>query len=176
MVATFLVLTFLIYLFLGGDKKIESSISGNLTDTEINGLIHMRQEEKLARDVYDTLSQKWNIRAFGNITQSEQTHMSLIKGLLDKYNIPDPVVDDTVGKYKDQKFVDLYNQLVSEGDKSLKEAIRVGIKIEELDIKDLDEYLAQTKNEDIIVVYEKLKMGSLNHLNAFNRNFEKLGN
>ena len=47
------------------------------------------------------------------------------------------------------------------------EALKVGAAIEEIDILDLQKYIAETDNEDIIVVYENLMKGSRNHLRAF---------
>ena len=67
-----------------------------LTQGEIDGLIHMRVEEKLARDVYLTLFDTWGLSIFNNIAVSEQRHMDAIKNLLDKYGIEDPVEDPDV--------------------------------------------------------------------------------
>jgi hypothetical protein len=49
----------------------------------------------------------------------------------------------------------------------------VGATIEELDIVDLEERLAQTNNEYIIRVYTNLLAGSENHLRAFVSNLER---
>ena len=57
----------------------------SLSQEEINGLIHMRIEEKLARDVYTVLGERWNARVFLNIKLSEQTHMEAVRRLLNKY-------------------------------------------------------------------------------------------
>jgi hypothetical protein len=53
-----------------------------LTDAEIAGLKLMREEEKLARDVYMELYDKWNLPIFNNIANSEQTHTDAVKTLL----------------------------------------------------------------------------------------------
>jgi hypothetical protein len=45
----------------------------------------------------------------------------------------------------------------------------VGKEIEEMDIQDLVEKIAQTDNPDIKSVYENLKHGSENHLRAFTK-------
>jgi hypothetical protein len=86
-----------------------------LSEAEINGLFQMREEEKLARDVYLTLFEAWNHRVFTNIAQSEQQHMDAVKILLDKYALPDPVVDDTVGIFYDSQIQNLYNELIFAG-------------------------------------------------------------
>ncbi|NPA36491.1 MAG: DUF2202 domain-containing protein [Chlorobi bacterium] len=127
----------------------------------------MREEEKLARDVYVTLAEKWGLRVFSNISRSEQTHTDAIKALLDRYGIEDPVKDDRTGVFTSQKLSELYKNLVEKGNKSLMDALEVGATIEDLDIKDLEELTAKTDNQDIIVTYKNLTKGSRNHMRAF---------
>lgn len=62
-----------------------------ISSAESTSLVFMREEEKLARDVYITMINKWGSKIFSNISTSEQTHMDAILMLLNKYNIPDPV-------------------------------------------------------------------------------------
>ncbi|NOZ12058.1 MAG: DUF2202 domain-containing protein [Acidobacteria bacterium] len=146
-----------------------------LDDTEINGLLHMREEEKLARDVYITLFEKWNLNIFQNISQAEQSHMDAIKALLDKYSLEDPAANTTVGVFQSQQFTDLYNSLVEKGSTSLLDALTVGATIEDLDINDLQIDIAATDNEDIGMVYQNLMKGSRNHLRAFIRTLTTYG-
>ena len=151
-------------------SKYGVSVS-NLSQEEVDGLIHMRIEEKLARDVYTVLGTKWNARVFLNIKLSEQTHMEAVKRLLNKYGISDPLTTDEVGVFPDATFQALYDQLIAQGNISLHEALLVGVAIEELDIADLEYQLTNVvDNPDIIRVYTNLKAGSINHLSAFNRN------
>lgn len=138
-----------------------------ISPEEIAGLIHMRLEEKLARDVYTTFGNQYNYKAFLNIKLAEQNHMNAVKRLLDKYSIPDPIVSDEVGVFPDQVFQDLYNQFIAQGNVSLLEALTVGKTIEEIDIADLAEQLLIVDNPDIVRVYTNLKAGSENHLAAF---------
>ena len=65
-----------------------------------------------------------------------------------------------------------YNQLIARGSQSLAEAIQVGAAIEEIDILDLQERLAQTDNTDIQQVFTNLLNGSYNHLRAFVSNLK----
>jgi len=69
----------------------------------------MREEEKLARDVYLNLYEKWNLKIFYNIAQSEKTHMETVKTLLDRYDLKDPVGEDTIGVFESEKLQGLYN-------------------------------------------------------------------
>jgi hypothetical protein len=155
--------------FVSVRPAIAASATSPLSEEERAGLVFMREEEKLARDVYTTLGDVWGTQIFSNIAQSEQTHTEAVRQLLEKYTIVDPVVDDTVGVFTDKRFDALYQQLVGKGKTSLVAALQVGAEIEDLDIRDLDIEIAKTNNEDILMVYEQLQRGSRNHLRAFVR-------
>jgi len=139
--------------------------AGELSAEESASLLFMREEEKLARDVYNTLYAVWGQPTFSNIAASEQSHMDEIKLLLDRYGLADPALEP--GVFTDPALQALYDQLVAQGSLSLAEALKVGGAIEEIDILDLQERLAQTDNADIQQVYNNLILGSYNHLNAF---------
>ena len=141
----------------------------DLTAVEQAGLLYMREEEKLAHDVYVTLGEKWNVPVFQNIPQSEQTHMDAVKLLLGRYGLSDPATDKAIGVFTDAPLQGLYNDLVEQGSQSLAAALTVGATIEDLDIVDLQTRLAQTDKADIQLVYENLLKGSRNHLRAFTR-------
>lgn len=142
---------------------------------EQKGLIYMREEEKLARDVYAYLFETWNHRIFGNISRSENRHMQGTKVLLDKYGLPDPVADDIPGVFSDPELQTLYHDLTAQGGKSLEAALQMGALIEDLDIYDLKRFLKKADNTDIKTLYHNLMKGSRNHLRAFVRQLQRLG-
>ena len=130
----------------------------------------MREEEKLAHDVYVVMYELWGMRIFQNISGSEQSHTEAVKSLLDGYGVPDPAVGE-IGVFSNPDLQVLYNDLVAQGSQSLTDALLVGAAIEEIDILDLEERLAQTDNADIQHVFENLLKGSGNHLRAFTSSF-----
>ena len=157
-------------------EDIESFASEDLNDSEMSGLIFMREEEKLARDVYNVLYEKWGKRVFNNIAQSEQKHTNAIKVLLDKYEIEDPVKIYVPGNFTNQDLQNLFDTLIIKGDSSLLDALYVGALIEEVDILDIQKELDEhVDNEDIVFVYDNLIRGSYNHLKAFVRNISRFG-
>lgn len=141
------------------------------------GILFMREEEKLARDVYDSLYIKWNSNPFGNIRHSEQTHMDLVKSLISNYDLSDPVVftKDVPGVFVNTTLQNLYNELVSTGSLTFTQSLKVGAKIEELDIHDLLFKMGSSKQPDVQLVYTKLNMASENHLRAFVRRLHMEG-
>ncbi|WP_308700743.1 DUF2202 domain-containing protein [Pyrococcus yayanosii] len=135
----------------------------------------MIEEEKLAHDVYIKLYEKWGLPIFNNIAKSETTHVESVRLLLKKYNLTDPTTSRGIGEFQNRDLQNLYNQLVEQGMKSEIDALKVGAYIEEIDIIDLQERIAQTDKIDIITVYENLMMGSRNHLRAFVKTLSNYG-
>jgi hypothetical protein len=148
-------------------QQISSLPVESISEVEKSGLLIMREEEKLARDVYVTLYKKWNLNVFNNISSSEETHTSAVLSLLQKYNIPDPVRNNAVGVFENVTLQKLYIDLVAQGSVSLLEGVKVGATIEDLDIKDLQDFLIGVNNQDITYVYQNLTKGSRNHLRSF---------
>ena len=107
---------------------------------------------------------------FKNIAQAEARHMSVMKMLVERYGLQDPVTDDTVGSFTGPEFTKLYGELVASGSESLAAAYGVGVKIEELDIKDLKDSMATVQSTDVRRVYQNLLRASENHLRAFSAN------
>lgn len=161
--------------FIKDNELIEDIPESELDEKEIAGLTLMREEEKLARDVYNTLGEKWGQNIFTNIAKSEQTHTDAVKALLERYNIEDPVADDNRGIFTSSEIKDLYELLVEQGNLSIEDAYMVGATVEDLDIKDLNTLLEETDNEDIIITYNNLKKGSRNHLRAYVKQIENNG-
>ncbi|HPO28132.1 MAG TPA: DUF2202 domain-containing protein [Petrotogaceae bacterium] len=136
-------------------------------ETEKTALLKMVEEEKLARDVYIALAEKWDINPFINIAKAEQVHMLQVQALLEKYTID--YVAQEEGKFSSHDVQELYNQLVQQGSTSQIEAFKVGMLIEEMDIADINSEIVKVDNEDIKQIFVNLRQGSENHLMAFNR-------
>lgn len=149
----------------------------SLSDEEIAALAFMREEEKMARDVYLNLYEKWNVRIFSNIARSEQRHMDAIFCLLERYGLDDPADGQPAGAFQNAALQELYDGLMAQGEESLVAALTVGATIEDVDILDLQQNLDATAidNDDIKAVFNNLARGSRNHLRAFTRELEKLG-
>lgn len=156
-------------------ETLDAFPEDSLSEEEIHGLILMREEEKLARDVYEHLYQTWNLKIFNNIASSEATHMGAIGLLLERYALEDPVVEDVVGSFENETLQSLYTQLCAQGDSSLTQALLVGATIEDLDIMDLMELSEGVDNEDILFTYEALTKGSRNHMRSFTSQLDRYG-
>jgi hypothetical protein len=158
------------WLFGGSSVLAGTGQAAASTDDEKYWMTYMREEEKLARDVYLSLGSTWNIPIFSNIAQSEQVHMDSMKTLIDRYGLPDPAAGKSQGEFSDPVLQKLHDDLIAQGSVSSIEALKVGVLIEETDISDLNKAIATTQKKDIRTVYNNLLQGSMNHLNAFEAN------
>jgi len=161
----------------GGAAQTEtdSSASSVLSAVEVENLAYMREEEKLARDVYLTMFDAWGVVVFENIAASEQQHTDSVEDMIEKYRLTDPVVDDRIGVFVNQDLASLYAELTTRGAMSSLEALHVGALIEEVDMVDLQHAIEETDNSDIRLLYENLLTGSRNHLRSFVAAIEDMG-
>lgn len=149
-------------------------ISGTITETEAAGLLFMREEEKMARDVYAYLYEKYKLPVFKNITKSENVHMSAVLRLIEGFKITDNSSNNP-GEYTNEHITELYGQLIEMGNVSVIEALKVGVLIEQTDIADLQKELLTVENSSIKTVYGNLLKGSEAHLKAFTWNLKVRG-
>jgi hypothetical protein len=141
-----------------------STPRGTLDSTEAAELAYLREEEKLARDVYNALYSKWGVRIFRNIAQSERRHSDALALLLSRYGLSDPAANKAPGDFENPGLKALYSDLVAEGEASFLAALRVGATVEDLDFHDLEKAVAGTDNEDLKAVYRNLQKGTANHM------------
>ncbi|MEI7606082.1 MAG: DUF2202 domain-containing protein [Rhodospirillaceae bacterium] len=146
-----------------------------LDQHEIAHMRYMREEEKLAHDVYTVFSGYWGGRVFSQIATAEQRHMNAVLGLLQRYGIPDPVANVGPGQFTDPNLISMYGELIQRGARSYADALAAGGLIEEVDIADLTFAVSSTSRPDIIRVYNNIHRGSRNHLRSFAGALAQLG-
>lgn len=154
-----------------GDSAAFSEILG---EEEVAGLLEMREEEKLARDVYIYFYETYEYFVFNNISKSEDAHSRAVLYLIDGFGLADPAIEG-VGEFSADLFKTLYADLSAQGSFSLADALKVGAFIEEYDIADLERLLQETTNEAILRVYGNLLRGSQFHLKAYTAALGRLG-
>ncbi|MEW6290540.1 MAG: DUF2202 domain-containing protein [Thermodesulfobacteriota bacterium] len=178
------------------------SVAGTLDIGEETHLIFMREEEKLARDVYMTLGELYPDDAtFTNIgDDSEQTHTDTVRDMLAIYGIADPnpdanILPASIGVFTGEEygwyFTEKFELLVNWGSQSQLDAWYVGAFIEELDMIDIigcPKIIVETDNgidagecgmdytdeAQLKTMYGHLVDGSENHLRAFVKNIENV--
>lgn len=137
--------------------------SQELSQAEKEGILLLLSQEKLLRDVYAKLYEKWQLPEFQNIPSGEDRHAKGVKALLKKYQLTAPNADK-VGVFAEAKLTQQYQDLVAKGGVSLVEALTVLASLEEQDAVALEKAITGTDNFDVQFVYKQLAKGSRNHL------------
>lgn len=137
-----------------------------LTESETEGLLLIREETKLSRDLNLELYDMWEYELFKDIATSEQSYMEKTESVISDYNIDDPVKDDSRGRYTSLYISKLYNDLLKKGKKSPFEALRICATLEDMNIKDLNDLIENTTNQDLIDHYYELKLAAIGHIRA----------
>ena len=158
------------------DASLKYALTDNFSysDSELETLLEVREEEKLARDVYTALYDKWGSKIFSNISSAEQTHMDAISLLLNAFSEEYASTGDP-GEFTNPAVQELYTDLVEKGSGSIENAFNTCALIEEMDIFDIRRLSENVVNENIFLVFENLTKGSRNHLRAFTGQLDNLG-
>ncbi|MDF2884681.1 MAG: hypothetical protein K0R54_5251 [Clostridiaceae bacterium] len=132
--------------------------SGAKDDTELNKenmLTYAIEDEYLARKEYEVIMNKYGTqKPFSNIIKAEEHHISYLKALFEKYNIPIP--EDKASNYAAIPV-------------NLTEAYKVGVNAEIENINMYDRFLKEDAPQDIKDTFIALRDASKNHLDAFEK-------
>ncbi len=107
-----LALALIVVALLGASPAYAQTDSDGLTPDEVDGLMFMLEEEKLARDVYRTLEEQWGLTVFRNISRAEQTHLDAVATVLKRYGFDASAADGEQGTFDNK---DLQGALRSVG-------------------------------------------------------------
>ena len=136
---------------------------------DVNGdLIRLYEDEILAHDLYTELARSHpDLMPLRNIPRSESVHRNVMEGVLKARGIAIPNPPDG-RKFATEGLDETFNQWLTEGRKSAKDACRVGVRLEEHDIAELR--AAAKATPALAATLSNLERASGNHLRAFHRN------
>jgi hypothetical protein len=143
-----------------------STIKAPLTAEEIATLQWIREEEKLAHDVYVDLYAYWPNKVFKAIAKQEAAHFKTIGKVLKLYGVPDPAID-MPGRFSQPQLQAAYDEYLARGVLSYVDALKVGVDIELMDIDDLSIAMDETDRVPLEQHYRHLLIGARNHLRMF---------
>jgi len=138
------------------------------SQADLDALIYMIEEEKLAGDIYDAFYEQTGLRVFDKIGDSEDQHMAAVIAQAEIAGLNlDTVLSFPEGQYSNPELQALYDSLLATGSVSVNAALEVGMAIELTDIADLQLAMVDLVGTPLGSVYANLLSGSNNHLAAF---------
>ena len=150
-----------------GEEIDFTSQSISLSDSEVESLLYMIEEEKMAHDIYVELYEQTGLIEFDKISESEQHHYDKLVSFAEKLDIDISSLSVEAGVFENDEIQTLYDTLMLEASLSTEAAIGVAISIEEADIADLGATIEMTETVILGQVYSHLLDSSMNHLSAF---------
>jgi hypothetical protein len=143
-----------------------STVKAPLTAEEVTTLQLIREEEKLAHDVYADLFPYCRNKVFKAIAKQEAAHFKTIGKMLKLFGVPDPAVGSP-GVFSTPELQAAYADYLARGMVSCVEAYKVGVDIEMQDIADLGNAMDETDRAPLEQHYRHLLIGAENHLRMF---------
>ncbi|MGG7566944.1 DUF2202 domain-containing protein [Rhodovulum sp. DZ06] len=142
--------------------------TSTLDQDDLDTLLFMIEEEKMAGDIYDALYDQTGLNVFANIAASEDQHMDVLLAQAEKLGLTlDAILAAPEGEYVNPEIQAMYDDLMAQASTSTEAALNVGVFIEETDIIDLAEASAEVEGTQLATIYDNLLAGSENHLAAF---------
>lgn len=139
-------------------------------DTTVN-LTEMREEERMARDLYTKLAASSKSEVFTRIAASEQRHLEAVERLIEAAGQDADALSDKAGTYSVPELQKLYDEWLKEGSVSAKAAYQVGVELETADIAHLKALDTEDGSQTERVVANLLR-ASEHHLDAFQASLE----
>lgn len=143
--------------------------AASLSDSAKAQLAYWVEEEKLARDLYLALAEKYpELTQFTRIANSESQHMAAVQQLMVTYGVADPTVGEAAGVFTNPDLSALYNDLLTSATTPAA-ALAAGAAVERQDIADLTAAKESTTAADVLQVINAQIKASQAHLRAFTR-------
>lgn len=155
---------------LAADPTPSPSAGAALDEQAQEHVAFIREEERLARDLYTALDAHHDgLAPFSMIKNAEQRHFDAAGRLIDIYHLDDPSEGAEAGEYAFDELQERYDGWLERGLKSEQEAFTVGVELETADIADLEKMIADIDNAQVDRVLGHLLQGSEHHLDAFTK-------
>jgi hypothetical protein len=148
---------------------------GSLSASERQTLLHLSEQEKLARDLYESLSETWRLDVFHTTSGSEDIHADALRTLLGRYKLFDPSQGLGRGEFSRVDLAERYGDLIARGRFSPVEALKAAASVEELEIEDMSRRLLDVQVPEIQSVLETVVSSDKHHLRSLVVALRKLG-
>ena len=148
----------------GSAQQAEVPFSGD----QVQKLLTMLEEEKLAGDLYDAFAAQTGLEIFTRIGESEDRHASALLRMAEAADLDvDAITGLPGGTYVNPELQQLYDTLLEQGSQGAAEALQVGVVVEQTDIADLQAAMIGLEGTSLGETYSRLLQGSMQHLEAF---------
>lgn len=141
------------------------TVTASLSADEIEFLFALREDEKMARDLYTVFAAKYSTAPqIDRIAAAENSHIAYVEAVLDYYEISYPAMT-AAGLFEDAKRQAIYNELADKSG-TLLEVYATMAAVEEESVSAYKSVQSEITNENIALVITNMIKASSNHLKA----------
>ena len=139
--------------------------SKTLSAAEQSDLIFMAEKAKLMKNIYQVMFDTYQDEMFACISACKEKHLALLTVRIDRYDIENPLAYLGEDEYSDASLQQIYDEFIAERPTNLVESMMYLKAVEEQNIADIENSVAQVKgNSDIVTVYNLCLVESQAHL------------
>jgi hypothetical protein len=149
---------------------------GMLSVEAMEGLIFLRNGERLARDVARALMDYYGSHPFFGQSEAERSHGEAIGQLMTRYALYDSVSTQLPGEFSDPYWQSEYDFYLSQAELGYIDALLVSVEIQEAALVDLRYWNSLSETDYVVVeVIRALLLATRNHLRLLNNELESVG-
>lgn len=142
------------------------TVTDSLSADEIEFQFALREDEKMARDLYTVFAAKYSTAPqIDRIAAAENSHIACVEAVLDYYEISYPAMTAAAGLFEDAKRQAIYNELADKSG-TLLEVYATMAAVEEESVSAYKSVQSEITNENIALVITNMIKASSNHLKA----------
>jgi hypothetical protein len=140
-----------------------------LNDTEWADIIKLQEDQKYITDLNTILAtQHPEIPVFKNIANASQVYQAADNVILQRYGIPSPE-KDAAGMFSSKELQLVIDNDVNTGSNSVRDALFVSARAEDMHIADLEAAISRTDNPDILFIDRQELVSSRNNLRTISQ-------
>ena len=150
-------------------KTFIALVKAPLNDTEWADIIRLQEDQKYITDLNAVLStQHPEIPVFKNITNASKVYQAADNVILQRYGIPTPE-KDAAGVFSSQNLQLVIDNDINTGSNSIRDALLVSARAEDMHIADLEAAIGRTDNPDILFIDRQELVSSRNNLRTISQ-------
>lgn len=145
---------------------------GDVGQRAIDDISRTFEGERMAHDLYSQLHEAWGQPRFERFADAGQRHLDALTAQMDRLGIMRAAVMPEPGVYADPEVQALYDAWLDRGSSSEREALAVGIELEERAIAELEGIIARTEDAELAGAFGYLLDGARSHRDSLRNGLE----
>ncbi len=143
------------------NDESNSVFNETLSPREIDDMNYLIENEKLLRDYFNVMYNKYNLSLFQNVAKSEQSHLNFLAVKFLRYDLKNPTEEKPAGEYVNPELQQTYDIMIAKGETNIYAALLAGSSKVKEDVEDIPLMIDQFEgNADIVLIFSNILIES----------------